>query len=88
MTKEELASDYLKKWLNGDIYHSASHSPSNCFHDGFLTGYSAAESEIKKRDALIAEMLKELEFFYNNYTDDASMNHIEGLLAWKSEREK
>lgn len=86
MTKEELAAEYLKKWLNGDIYHSASHSPSNCFYDGFIAGYSAAESEIKKRDALIAEMLKELEYFYN-YTENASMDHIEGLLSWK-EREK
>jgi len=48
MTKEELAAEYLKKWLNGDIYHSASHSPSNCFYDGFIAGYSAAESEIRE----------------------------------------
>lgn len=50
-TKEEmenLVSEGIIAWLNGDLYMSAKHSPSNCFHDGFLAGYSAAKSRIEE----------------------------------------
>lgn len=62
MTKEELAAEYLKKWLNGDIYHSASHSPSNCFYDGFIAGYSASESEIRELREKLDVAVKALDF--------------------------
>lgn len=63
MTIDERACDYSDKWyLDNSLFDSITlTSAEDHVAEAFLAGYSAAESEIKKRDALIEKMVKVFE---------------------------